>query len=157
MPNKTIYVKDADREIWEKAEELAGGSVSALITEALRRYVEEEERKEQVGMEDIYVELWRGPNNEPYTARLVGQWLLEADADDTRTMEPGFDAGAYYGVALTQRGNLAVYIQHNNEGVAPILRTYGSFEDAEKGGVPGDILAKAAAGPGADYVQTLDI
>ena len=39
-PNKTIYVREADAEVWEKAEKLAGGSVSALITEALRRYVE---------------------------------------------------------------------------------------------------------------------
>jgi hypothetical protein len=39
MPNKTIYVRDEDAKLWEMAERLAGGSVSSLITEALRRYV----------------------------------------------------------------------------------------------------------------------
>jgi hypothetical protein len=51
VPNKTIYVREADTEVWEKAERLAGGSVSALIAEALRRYVEEVEQKEQLDME----------------------------------------------------------------------------------------------------------
>jgi hypothetical protein len=39
MPNKTIYVRDEDARLWELAERLSGGSVSSLITEALRRYV----------------------------------------------------------------------------------------------------------------------
>jgi len=52
-----LYPGGAGKDVWEKAEKLAGGSVSALITEALRRYVEVEERSEQTGMENIEVEL----------------------------------------------------------------------------------------------------
>ena len=78
MPNKTIYVREADTEVWEKAERLAGGSVSALIAEALRRYVEEVEQKEQLDMESIEVELW-GPEDRPYEAAFVGRWLLWPD------------------------------------------------------------------------------
>lgn len=155
MPNKTVYVRQGDEEVWEKAEKLAGGSVSSLISEALRRYVEEAEQKEQ-GMEAIEVEFW-GPEEVPYRAEFVGRWLLWPDEAETRTGEPGYDAGAFYGVALTQRGNIAVYTRHVNEGFAPRLDTYRSFKEAESAGVPGDILATAAAEMGADYVQRLDI
>jgi hypothetical protein len=156
VPNKTIYIREADTGLWEKAETLAGGSVSALLSEALRRYVEEEELKEQAGMENIEVQLW-GPEETPYRAQFVGRWLLHPDPDETRTGEPGYDAGGYYGVALTQRGNLAVYWAHCNEGRAPELNTYSSFDEAESESVPGDILALAASEMGADYVQKLNI
>ena len=157
MPNKAIYVKEADAELWGKAEKLAGGSLSALITEAVRRYVEEEERKEQAKMgtiqtvEPIEVEL------AAHKAQFVGEWLLDPDPDETRTGEPGYDAGAYYGVALTERGNIAVYTRHVTDGFAPTLVAYDTFEKAEEWGVPADILATAANAMGADYVLKLDI
>jgi hypothetical protein len=156
VPNKTIYIREADADVWQRAEKLAGDSVSALITEALRRYVEEEEQKERTGMESIEVEFW-GPEDKPYQAAFVGRWLLWPDETETRTGEPGYDAGAYYGVALTRRGNIAVYIRHVNDGFAPILKTYGSFEKAEEGGIPGDILAIAASEISDGYVHKLDI
>jgi hypothetical protein len=156
VPNKTIYIREADAEVWERAEKLAGGSVSALITEALRRYVEEQEQKEKRGMETIEVEFW-GPGDVPYDASFVGRWLLWPDETETRTGEPGYDLGAFYGVALTRRGNIAVYIRHVNDGFAPILKTYGSFEEAEEEGIPGDILAMAASEISDSYVQKLDI
>ena len=156
MPNKTIYVKEADTELWAKAEKLAGGSISALLTETLRRYVEEEERKER--METIQVELWgAGEEHRKYDAEFVGQWLLYPDEDETRTIEPDYDAGAYYGVALTQKGNIAVYIRHVNDGFAPVLDVYRSLEEAAENGVPGDILAMAGVDLGHGRVRKLDI
>jgi hypothetical protein len=156
VPNKTIYVKEGDTELWERAERLAGGSFSGLITEALRRYVEEEEQKEQTGMESIEVDLW-GPEERPYQAAFVGRWLVLPNEMETRTEEPGYDAGAYYGVALTRRGNIAVYSRHVNDGFPPSLDAYGSFEEAEEDGVPGDILAMAASEISGGYVHKLDI
>lgn len=41
VPNKTIYVSDADLPIFDRAQELAGGNLSAVIAQALRRYVDE--------------------------------------------------------------------------------------------------------------------
>src|SRR5690349_13309717 len=41
MPNKTIYVADADLPLYEKAQALAGGNLSAAIASALKRYVSE--------------------------------------------------------------------------------------------------------------------
>jgi EXLDI family protein len=39
MPNKTIYVSDGDLPLFERAQSLAGGNLSAAITQALREYV----------------------------------------------------------------------------------------------------------------------
>ncbi len=59
MPNRTIYVADADMPIFEKAQKLAGDNLSAAIAHALRAFVEREEVK-QSGFEDITVKVGRG-------------------------------------------------------------------------------------------------
>lgn len=43
MPNKTIYVRNEDLELLELAETLSGKSISPLIVELLRKYVDEQE------------------------------------------------------------------------------------------------------------------
>jgi len=45
MPNRTIYVADADVPIFEKAQKLAGDNLSAAIAHALRSFVEREEAR----------------------------------------------------------------------------------------------------------------
>ena len=72
----------------------------------------------------------RGPHDLPYEVAFVGRWLVWPEEWETRTREPGYDAGAYYSEALTQRGNIAVYVRHVNDGFAPILKTYSNFEGA---------------------------
>src|SRR5215469_14987269 len=52
MPNKTIYVADADLPTFERAQELAGENLSATIACALRRFVKTEEARQQ-GFEEI--------------------------------------------------------------------------------------------------------
>ncbi len=44
---KNIYIKDEDQELFKKAEALGGGNFSAMIAEAVRRFVEVEEAKER--------------------------------------------------------------------------------------------------------------
>ena len=41
MPNKTIYVSDGDLSLYQRAQELAGGNLSAAISAALRRFVDQ--------------------------------------------------------------------------------------------------------------------
>lgn len=43
MPNKTIYVSEADLPLYQRAQELAGGNLSQAISRGLRRFVEAEE------------------------------------------------------------------------------------------------------------------
>ncbi len=59
MPNRTIYVADTDLPVFEKAQELAGGNLSATIAQALRRFVEAEEAKES-GYEEVTVRVGKG-------------------------------------------------------------------------------------------------
>lgn len=59
MPNRTIYVADADLPTFEKAQELAGGNLSATIVQALRRFVETEEARAG-GYYEITVNVGKG-------------------------------------------------------------------------------------------------
>lgn len=59
MPNRTIYVADADIPIFEKAQKLAGDNLSAAITHALRVFVEKEEARAS-GFEEVTVRVGKG-------------------------------------------------------------------------------------------------
>jgi hypothetical protein len=72
----------------------------------------------------------------------TGRWLVEPDPDETRA---GDDAGAFWGVALTQRGRIAVYVAHVNHGWPASLNDYPSLDTAANDDVPEVIIARAAA------------
>ena len=59
MPNRTIYVADADLPIFEKAQKLAGDNLSAAIVYALRIFVEKEEARSS-GYKEIIVKVGKG-------------------------------------------------------------------------------------------------
>lgn len=59
MPNKTIYVSDGDLPLFQRAQEIAGGNLSAAIVRALRRMVEVEDA-ELEGFEEITVRVGPG-------------------------------------------------------------------------------------------------
>lgn len=131
------------------------GSVSGLLADALRRYVEQEERKKETNMETIEVHL--GGKTFDRNVSFVGEWLV-SPGDELRTAEAGYDGGAYYGVARTQRGNIAVYVAHVNDGFDAQLKTYSSLEEARKDHhLPSDILNEAESERDPDFVEQLDI
>jgi len=51
MPNKTIYIRKEDLPIFEEAEKLGGDSLSAVIAEAVKRFVSVK-KAEAGGMEE---------------------------------------------------------------------------------------------------------
>jgi len=59
MPNRTIYVADADVPVFEKAQKLAGDNLSSAIAQALRYFVEKEEARSS-GFEEIIVKVGKG-------------------------------------------------------------------------------------------------
>lgn len=162
MPRKNIYVAEADAEVWEKAEKLAEESISSLVAGWMREFVDERERQEehmqqmQQEMEPIEVQLG-GRDITGRTVRFQGTWLVEPQPDYTRTAEPHYDAGAYWGVASTRRGKIAVYCAHVNGRFDATLDTYRSLEAAEEDGVPKDIINEARRGLDPDYVEEWDI
>ncbi len=81
VPNKTIYVSDGDLPLFQRAQKLAGGNLSAAIATALRRYVDLQEGL-QGGFDDIVVRVGIGSGRKVrFTAVLVGEW---ADTRDSR-------------------------------------------------------------------------
>src|SRR5438876_7710203 len=72
MPNRTIYVADADLPIFEKAQKLAGDNLSAAIAQALRYFVENEEARRS-GFEEITVKVGKG---RPYLTKQFRGRLL---------------------------------------------------------------------------------
>ena len=59
VPNKTIYVSDGDLKLYQRAQELAGGNLSAAIAGALRRYVDVQEGLRE-GFDDVVVRVGVG-------------------------------------------------------------------------------------------------
>jgi EXLDI family protein len=74
VPNKTIYVSDGDLPLYERAQELAGGNLSAAIAKALRRFVDVEDGRRE-GFDEISVRV--GPKagrKVRFTGVLLGTW-----------------------------------------------------------------------------------
>src|SRR3954462_766448 len=75
VPNKTIYVSDGDLKLYQRAQELAGGNLSAAIATALRRYVDIREGLDE-GFDDVVVRVGGGSGRKVrFTGFLVGEWL----------------------------------------------------------------------------------
>ncbi len=75
VPNKTIYVSDGDQKLFQRAQELAGGNLSAAIAKALRRWVDATESVNE-GFDDVTVRVGLGSGRKVrFTGVLVGEWM----------------------------------------------------------------------------------
>ena len=80
VPNKTIYVSDGDLPIYQRAQELAGGNLSAAITAALRRHVDVEEGRQE-GYDEIIVRVGPSPRRKVrFTGILLGEWANSSNS-----------------------------------------------------------------------------
>jgi len=137
-PKRTIYVREADQELWDRAETLAGherDSLSGAISEALRAWVQRKEADRQ-GLERIEVVVSHGQFKR--VQAFVGRWLIDPAADvQSKVAGAG---SAVYGVAETQRGRLAIYVIDAGTGS---LHDFDSFQAAARAGYPEDVLIQA--------------
>ena len=99
MPNKTIYVSDADLAVFQRAQELTGGNLSAAISKALRRLVEVEEGRLE-GFEEITVRVGVGARK---LQRFQGVQLV----DWHRSTSAGDE---HYRVFRTRTGRFALHV-----------------------------------------------
>lgn len=160
--NKTLYIRDDDVPVWERAEEAATRSrqsVSQLVTAALRAYLPLMFTPEDQ-LEDIRVRV--GPGVRHFDASVAdyaqlesftGRWLVppgeQACSSATR-----HTTQYCYAVALTRRGQIAVYRYHQRAEQPAALEAYPSLEDAD---LPGDIMALAADALGQQRIRWRDI
>jgi hypothetical protein len=101
----------------------------------------------EVGTED-------GPANRRHIETFWGRWVLAPDSEKTCTIESGHPEGAYYGVAQTRRGRIAVYTAMSNPLWPGRLDAYDTLADAR---MPEDIRRQAAAALGIREVIHRDI
>jgi hypothetical protein len=75
VPNKTIYVSDDDLALYERAQAVAGGNLSAAVSRALRRFVDAEEAR-QGGYEQVTVRAGSGSarREQRFSGVLLGEW-----------------------------------------------------------------------------------
>jgi EXLDI family protein len=106
MPNKTIYVADEDMPVFQRAQELAGGSLSATITKALRRYVEAEEGKAE-GYAEVIVPVGAAPGRKQ---RFVGVKLGEWGHQVGQRVES-------YRVYKSRKGQFVVHIERTPDSI----------------------------------------
>jgi len=152
---KNIYVRAEDVDIWTRAEQMAGESLSQLVADQLRAYVTEREAKQQ-GLERLVVEVQR--DNGTRKVAFYGRWLTDwiSDGDMLR-----------YRAAVTRRGAIAlttVNIAWGHEevgvplGEPPQLNVYASLQEADKAGIPAGVLDQAAKALDVELiVEELDI
>lgn len=162
MPNRTLYVRDEDTAVWDRAEEAAEKarqSVSQLVATALRHYLPTIHTPADQ-LADIRVRTGAGSDHfdatiEDYSQveSFTGRWLLPP-GDEAASGPTRHTTGLHYAVALTRRGQIAVYSYHpQGRGPAKL----DAFPTLQKAGLPGDIEVKAAAVLGQPTVRWRDI
>jgi EXLDI family protein len=73
VPNKTIYVSGGDLPLYDRAQALAGGNLSAAIAKALKRYVDVEDGRRE-GFDGITVRVGPGGRKVRFSGVLLGEW-----------------------------------------------------------------------------------
>lgn len=172
MPNKTIYVSDTDLPVFQRAQELSGGNLSAAISTALRRLVEVEEGR-LAGFDEITVRVGVAPGK---LQRFQGVQLVDWNRSTKDTVE-------HYRVYRTRTGKFAVHVARpkgavwsagkdgeltgwrkhfsadQQWGVTPAassLEVFDTFDDLKKG-VPAELAALVEAYATEPEVEDLDI
>ncbi|BAS29381.1 hypothetical protein [Limnochorda pilosa] len=156
MPKKvTLYVRDGDGQLWERAKALAGGddSLSGLVTEALRRYVDEQERKQAARQEvkdrmreyvlETTIISGGVVTGSKRKVRFVGALLAE-----------GQEATTIHDVFLTSGGKLVHFIEASDGNFYDVYETLDDL--AARAAVPEDVLAEAVEALGEEYVVNID-
>jgi hypothetical protein len=139
--NKTLYLRDEDGPVWERARQLAGEKLSPVVVEALKKFVAEKEA-EVKGMQRIVVTYRDSADgNIPKAKAFVGRWIIPPEKR-WRTL-PTNAAGiivafmanrvqTFAALATTARGQVVIYSWYEEPPVAgtntPPTRSSEKFE-----------------------------
>lgn len=145
-PRKTIYVREGDQGVWEKAEAIAGESLSGVIAIALRQYLAEREAAADPSQAHrIVVTVQDRFSERPTRKAFKGVYLIK-------------EYGRWWHAALTPRGSVAVWHQKEDEAAASWFKVYDDFVSlSETEDVPEEVVAAIAVQVGSDYAEELDI
>jgi hypothetical protein len=110
MPNKTIYIKDEDMPLFERAAEIAGDSLSSVIADALRDYVRRK-GAEGAGIREITLEVGTWPGKGEKNTRKVafeGTKLGDLTVFSGQTNSRD-DRGVDWEIYRTKKGKYLIY------------------------------------------------
>jgi len=143
MPRKNFYLSDADAEIYEKAKEYVGESLSGFIVDSLRRLVQEREDKDK---ELTEVRLWIGEQDRKldiktgeyvkFRGRLLGTGLFVH-----------VDIEVEYELYETRKNNFLLYMVETKMGVTVTssYKTYKDYAEVLNLKLPAKLLNEAEA------------
>ena len=128
--NKTIYLREEEAPIWERARELAGDKLSPVIVEALKRFVAEKEAAPK-GFERIVVTFNDAEAHFiPKAKAFYGRWIFPPSKRVEASGEDGHKLWKC-ALAITARGGVvANWIEEEEDGAAEFFRTFPSLEAA---------------------------
>lgn len=129
--NKTIYLRDEEESIWDRARELAGEKISPVIVGGLKRFIAEKEA-EVKNFERIELRFDDADDhNIPKAKAFYGRWILPPAKPFTITDEQEERADEY-AVAITMKGGAVVYswIESPESTWCYRFRTYSSLQTA---------------------------
>ena len=162
----SLYISEKDAPIFERAKELLGeDSLSRMVGEAVRRFVEQEEKRQQ-GFESIELEIGTSYNNfnqddDITTIRFTGRELASHTSTFGETSS-GDDRGTTYTIYQTAKGQFLLheenYSRWQNESNHSQYEVYPDLKKLEEDAdVPKSLIQKAKEALGEDAVIDLDI
>lgn len=110
--NKTLYIRDEDAIVWERARELAGEKLSPVIVAALKRFIAQKEGEEALtkGFERIELSFRDADKHEiPVKKAFMGKWIIPPKEPYREYDLNNEDYSHNYALALTPKGNVVIY------------------------------------------------
>lgn len=157
--NKTIYIRDEDIGVWDKARELAGEKLSPVIIAALKRFVSENEGVAR-GFERIVVQYADSANhNIPRAKAFIGRWIIPPEEDFSRIVHDEFGSTkTFAAVAITAKTRVVVYSRTEYEGTeTESFDVFDSLELAAAKGHSNSAIICAAMERQGVPIEDLDI
>ena len=116
--NKTIYLRDEEVPIWERARELANDKLSPIIVSALKRFVADKEAQGK-GFERIEISYKDSQDHGlPKIKAFHGKWIYDLQNPYASDPFSGLtNAARHYSVAETTKGNFVFFTHVEEEGL----------------------------------------
>lgn len=161
--NKTLYVRDEDAPIWDKARELVGDKLSTFVMNHLKQFVASKEAA--TGGFHRIVLTYREQGRLPRSKAFFGRWIIHPESpwEQPQGDNWGNESGPpdLYAVAITSKNNIVVFNFYDltDEGRYRYgdLNVFESFDEAlTHSDIPNDLIATAMENLGVE-VEELDI
>ena len=132
--NKTIYIRDEDEPIWDRARELTGAKgISSAIVQGLKKFIAQKdaEEAEAKGFERITVKFDDADSHFiPRVKAFHGKWIIPP-AKPTVQEDAEGDMRWSYSVAITAKGAAVIYwMQEEEDSRAQHFKVFPSLEVA---------------------------